>query len=274
MATSEKEPADDKDDDADESVDEPKAAARAASKPAAASKGSAGSKAPTEEEEDEEDEDDEPPPPKVETPKKKTASGKAGGRPKEKSLRKDGPKAKLVTPRPAPPRAQGALGKSLVLFVIVVGGLALGFALLGREGGGGDATPAPKWNVGQTIDTEVTLVPSDSKDLACASADEISGRHCQYEAQAKPWSKGSDPDEKILKPYTTTDRIQFLAAGLWDQPALKGKLPNTRFSVKCKYKVEGKLKKPSIRWAADGQWFERADDWYAGSVNDCQLVGP
>ena len=234
-----------------------------------------------EEDDEDEDEDDEeaPPPPKPAAKKAaaapaaaKTAKGKA-----KKSSDAPKSKGKLVTPRPMPPRAQGgALGKSLVLFVIVVGGLALGFALLGREGGGGDAAPVPKWNVGQVVDTEVTLVPSDNKDLACAAADEIAGRHCQFEAQNKPWSKSTgDTDEKIFKPYTTTDRIQFLAAGLWDQPALKsGKLPNTRFSVKCKYKVEGKMKKPFIRWSADGQWFERADDWFAGSVSDCTLVNP
>jgi hypothetical protein len=184
------------------------------------------------------------------------------------------PAAPAVTapPRPVPPRQGTALGKSLVLFLIVVGGLAAGFALLGHDTGRSDGPAQVKWNTGQVVDVEITLVASDDKDLACASEEVIEGRHCQFEAKAKPWSKGTDPGTQLLKPYTTTDRIQFLAAGLWDQPAMaKDKLPPSRFTVKCKLKVEGKAKKPSIRWAADQQWNDQTNDWFAGSVSDCSV---
>jgi hypothetical protein len=245
------------DDDADD--EEPAAAKKAPNVPGAATKEAAGSL-------------DEPPKGAV---AKKAAEGEA--RPKKKKKKAaaaEGAPAKprMVAAQRVAPRQGGALGKSLVLFVIVVGGLAAGFALLGRDDGKGDAPPVPKWTVGQTVDVEITLVPSDSKDLACASQEVLAERHCQFEDKGKTWSKGNDPDEKIFKPYTTTDRVQFLAAGVWSQPALKSKLPTTRFSVKCKYKVDGKLKKPNIRWAQDGQWFERNDDWFAGAVSDCTLV--
>jgi hypothetical protein len=222
---------------------------------------------------EDEDEDDAPPP--AATPAKKAAA-LGGPKPKKAKVKKRAVATAAptggarVAAQPTTARQPGALGKSLLLFVIVVGGLAAGFALLGRDGDN-KAPAVPKWAVGQTVDVEITVVPSDRQDLACASKDELGGRHCQFEERNRPW-KSADADEKVLKPYTTTDRVQFLAAGLWDQPALKGKLPTSRFSVKCKYKVEGKLAKPWIRWAADGQWFERVDEWYAGPVTDCTIA--
>lgn len=180
--------------------------------------------------------------------------------------------APLAKGRPSatPARKSGSLGKSMFLFVIIVGGLAAAFALLGQESSSGPA--APKWKTGDTADLELTLVADDKKNLACGAADEIAGAHCAFEAQAKPWSKGdSADDKKLLKPYTTVDHVQILAAGLWSDPAMAGTLPATRFSVKCKYKVEGKMKAASIRWASDGPWYD-SKDLYAGSISSCKLV--
>jgi len=171
----------------------------------------------------------------------------------------------------APPQQSSSLGKSMILFVVIIGGLAAGFAILGREEQQGPARP--KWKTGQTVDVEITLVKNDKQDLSCASGDEIGGKHCAFEAQNKPWSKGDNGDDKkLLKPYTTTDRVQFTAAGLWSDPAMApAKLPATRFSVKCKYKVEGTLKNVAVRWDPTGQWFP-STEWYAGSVSDCKLA--
>jgi hypothetical protein len=171
---------------------------------------------------------------------------------------------------PARPRTSGAMVKTLILFVIILGGLGAALYLL-NPGDGGPAA-APKWNTGQTVDVEITLVSTDSKDLACASTEEIAGRKCEFETQTKPRPKaeGDDADKKLLKPYTTTDRVQFLAAGIWSEPALKGKLPTSRFSVKCKYTVEGKVKKPGVRWSTD--WYDPGGDWYAGVVSGCSVV--
>jgi hypothetical protein len=192
-------------------------------------------------------------------PAGKRPAGAAG----VKVLRKPGQAA--VKPKPS-----GSMVKSMILFLIIVGGLTAAFLLLNPPEGG--PVPAPKWNTGQTVDVELTLVASDSKDLACASTEEVAGRKCEFETQTKPRPKaeGDDADKKLLKPYTTTDRVQFLAGGVWSDPALKGKLPTTRFSVKCKYTVEGKIKKPVIRWSTD--WYEPGSDWYAGVVSACSLV--
>ncbi|MCC6554005.1 MAG: hypothetical protein IT372_13425 [Polyangiaceae bacterium] len=177
--------------------------------------------------------------------------------------------------RPAPPpplKAQGgSLGKSMILFLIIIGGLAGAFAYFGRETGG--AGGAPKWRVGDTVEVEISLVSSDIKDLACWSPEAVQGRHCAYESPTQGWSKGDADDANLLRPYTTTDRVQFLAAGVWSQPALSGgKLPASRFAIKCGYKVEGKLKRPGVRWSSEGAWLDRTEDWYAGTVTDCKLV--
>ncbi len=81
-----------------------------------------------------------------------------------------------------------------------------------------------------------------------------------------------DDDKKLLKPYTTTNGAELLAAGLWSEPALTANLPATRFSVKCKYMVEGKLKKPSIRWAQDRPWYDNGGEWYSGVVSGCTII--
>ncbi len=172
--------------------------------------------------------------------------------------------------RPPAPPSSGALGTRMTLFVVVVGALAAGFAVLGKESGGGGPA-APKWKVGQEANVEITVVPNDRVELACASTTDIAGRKCEFETQVKANPKQED-DTKLLKPYTTTDQVQFLAAGLWAEPALKANMPTTRFSVKCKLKVEGKVAKPGIRWNSEGPWYPQTNDWYAGVVSGCSVV--
>lgn len=173
-----------------------------------------------------------------------------------------------------PARAKGgSLAKSVLLFVVIVGGLAAGFALLGREDGGGGKS-MPNWKTGQVVDVEITLVKTDINDLTCAAGDEVAGRHCANEAQTRRWSKGdNNDDKKLLRPYTTTNGWEMLAAGLWSEPAMaQASLPNTRFTVKCKFNVEGKVRKPAIRWANDRPWYDSPGDWHAGVVSGCSLI--
>jgi Domain of unknown function (DUF4190) len=156
-------------------------------------------------------------------------------------------------------------------FLLTVGGFAAAFAILGRE-----APPAPSgphWKIGDTVDVEMTLVKTDLGGLACASANAIGDEHCGFEAPTKPWGNGDITDDKaLLKPYTTIDRVGFTAAGVWSSPALTPeRLPNHRFSVKCKYRVDGVLEDLSVRWAQHGAWYPRSK-WYAGAISDCALV--
>jgi hypothetical protein len=244
-------------------------------------------KARDDEDEDRDDDDDEGDDDESDAPEEKKTEEKKAAVSEKKPEKKPEPakKAAAATPaksavkrpaakRPAPPTAKGgSLGKSMILFVIIVGGLAAGFAILGADNAGGPAAK-PKWTAGQTVDVEITLVRGDNADLACASADEFTGKHCAFEAENKPWSKGPSTDDKVtLRPYTTTDRIQFVAAGLWSDPALTpDKLPATRFNAKCKMKVEGTTKKLGIRWnATENKWYQN-DGWYVGTISGCTLI--
>lgn len=171
----------------------------------------------------------------------------------------------------APARQGSSLGKSMILFLVIILGIGGLIALLGRE----DAPAGPnkpKWSTGQTVDVEITLVKTDRNDLACGSPTVIGGKHCAFEAQGKPFSKPDTDDKIVLKPYTTTDRIQFTAAGLWSEPLMApDKVPPSRFSVKCKYKVEGTIKAPGVRWNETGPWHASTDEWFAGTVSDCKI---
>src|SRR5262249_6865338 len=177
----------------------------------------------------------------------KAASGKKAAEEddeedEEDDEEEDEPRAAKAKPTPAkrgpaprgrrPPPKGGSLGKSLFLFVIVLGALGGAFMLLGKEDSAGQGpAPAPKWNVGQTVDLEITVVPSDAKELACASTTAIEGRKCEFETPQKPAAQSASDDKHMLKPYTTTDRVQFIAAGLWSEPSLAPtKMPATRFS--------------------------------------------
>ena len=129
------------------------------------------------------------------------------------------------------------------------------------------------WTVGKEVPVEITLVAADKTNLACASTQTLKGKHCEFEEPTKKWSKGGATDDRaVLKPYTTTDRRNFLAAGVWSDKALSGTLPRERFSVKCTLVVEGQIKKPHVRWDANGQWLPNDPDWFAGTVKGCSLV--
>lgn len=193
----------------------------------------------------------------------------------QKSAVKRGPRPPRARPLVATPvRPQGgSVGKSAVLFVVVVGGLAAGFAILGRESGGGGRV-TPTWQIGQSVDVELTLKNDDRTELVCASPVDVKGLHCAQEAPNKPWSKPDSPedkDKKLFKPYTTTNGAELLGAGLWSEPALSGQLPPSRFSVKCKFKVEGKVSHPGIRWGSDRPFYDSPNDWFAGRLEGCKL---
>lgn len=204
--------------------------------------------------------------------KAKSGAKKAsdGGEKKSSDGGEKQPKAAKSATRRAPPPTTAALGKSITMFVVVVGVLAVGFALLGQERGG--AQKGPTWKVGDSVNLDITLTANDKRELSCASTEEIAGRRCGFENPSKPWTgEGSQDDKKTFRPYTSTDNVQFVAAGLWSEPSLAGTLPQTRFTVKCKYTVEGKLKAPTFHWESGWEGQPRGE-MYAGLLSGCTLV--
>ncbi len=251
---------------------EPPAKAAKSEPPAKAAKSEPPAKAaksePAKAEEEDEDEDDgeEEEEEEAPAPPPKAAKAKAAPAREVEAERTTSPRRRAPLP-PEPPPA--AVGKTVSIFIVTMGVLSAGFYLLGAETGG-DRT-APRWKTGQTVDVNITLVATDRNELACASDVEIAGRHCEFKNKTTPWDKVED--DKLLKPYTTTDNVQFVGAGLWSQPGLEvKKLPADRFTVKCKFTVEGEIKKPGIRWATRGGFSDKDNAWYAGVLKDCGLA--
>jgi hypothetical protein len=170
-------------------------------------------------------------------------------------------------------RKRSRIVAAIVAVVIVL--LVVAIIATGRRGNKPSAGPVQSdWAVGKEVPVDITLVAADKANLACASTQAIKGKHCAFEAPTKKWSKGGGTDDaSVLRPYTTLDRRNLLLAGLWSDKALSGTLPRERFSVKCTFVIEGQLKKPHVRWEANGQWLPNDADWFAGSVKGCSLVG-
>ena len=64
--------------------------------------------------------------------------------------------------------------------------------------------------------------------------------------------------------------MQLMASGLWMQPTMGKNLPKSRFSVKCKFVVEGKSKDGFVRWKP-GEGWHPGNGWYTGEVKDCKI---
>src|SRR5262249_23022124 len=133
-----------------------------------------------------------------------------------------------------------------------------------------DATP---WKVGMKAPVVVTVLPDDKDNLECISKDEVDGKHCALEAKDTPWSKGDSTDDKtLLRPYATTGKRRLIAAGFWSQ--MKEPYPEKRFNAKCTFVIEGKLEKPQVRFRKTMEFKEAKEAWFAGTLTDCQIVGP
>jgi hypothetical protein len=178
------------------------------------------------------------------------------------------PKPTVQAATPPPPAA--SLGKSVVTFMLVLGGLFVMFFMLGNAESP-FSNQGPKWKQGQTVPVDITLDPSDDTKLSCAAKAEIGGKRCEYEDKTTKFA-GALKDDTMLRPYTTLEGQHLLAAGVWSAPELeKGKRPTGRFTVRCDFKVEGKVNAPGIRWDFAGAWNEKNEDWFAGSASNCKL---
>jgi hypothetical protein len=200
------------------------------------------------------------------------SSSSAGLTPVKRRKRRKKRKPEVQQPPPEPPAKPSR--STILATILLLLGVALaigGVAFLMKH----RAERANRFSPGKEVPVEITLVAADKANLACAATEPIAGKHCAFETPAKAWSQGSAGDDKTtLRPYTTTDRRNFLAAGLWSEPALAKARFGGRFSVKCVFVVEGRMKQLAVRWASAGPWSESLADWAAGTVKDCVLVGP
>jgi serine/threonine-protein kinase len=183
---------------------------------------------------------------------------------------------RAASPSRAPLYVLGALG--LVGVVGVVAGLTSSRSTPPHE------APLPaaalvaqdestRWAVGQVVELDVTLRPTDRGGLSCASSEEVAGKHCEFDAPDKPSAKGnSDDDKKVLKAYSVPNSpTRILAAGLWTDPGMSGTLPEQRFTVRCKFLLEGKVNNPSVRWDPKGPWRDMKSPWFVATTSSCTI---
>jgi len=179
----------------------------------------------------------------------------------------------------APPRATGAapLGASapgarcntlllsLVVFCFVCFGVWVFSA--GRRYREEYAQATEGWRVGTTRSIEITVVPADKQNLACASDKDYWGLRC---SGSQDYGEAG-PEPQVLQPYNTTANQLFLGAGLWHSPDLKGALPRGRFTVVCDYHILGIAKAPAIRFSRTGPFSPTRKTVTVGTLTDCVI---
>jgi hypothetical protein len=173
------------------------------------------------------------------------------------------------------PRSATVAGAPRVLTSTVVALLSIGVGLwlVFKWSGYGDryAQLTDGWRLGGTRLIEITLIPQDKDNLACASDLVVEGLHCGYRANRQPFDPKGPDEAHTLRPYNTTASELFLGAGLWDLPALRGQLPRDRFSVACNYTVVGVAKSVALRWSPTGPFDPLKPTVTVGRLTDCVI---
>ncbi len=162
-------------------------------------------------------------------------------------------------------KSAASLSDWLVVGSTVLLGGAL-FLVTGRAPGAGDR-----------VEMEVTVVPDDRRQLACASPRDFGGLRCQFaapssDAEVKPL-KGSD----ALAPYVTTDRHLVVLSGLFShesvQKALKARQrmrpAERRFRVTCQVELLEKVSGLPVSFGRTRD-FRPGEEAWVGRTLDCQ----
>lgn len=185
-----------------------------------------------------------------------------------------GPSQPVVAPAAGQQKQSLIIG--LVIAAFIVGALVIAFATSSEPEPAKAAAPAPAkptkpWKVGEKVEVRLTVLPTDAENLACASEQEIAGKHCAFKTTTTPRDDASTDDKILLKPYATTGKERLIAAGLWSDPGLRGKLPAQRFTVQCTFSIEGSIKAPGVRWGKTSPWRDMKNDWFAGTLSGCEI---
>jgi hypothetical protein len=125
------------------------------------------------------------------------------------------------------------------------------------------------WVIGGTRVVEVSIVPEDRQNLACASDVQVGQLRCKYGRDQQP-SDGL-AERNSLQPLNTVKNELFLAAGLWELPAAAAAPPGQRFTVVCNYHVEGVVRSVSLRWGVKAPFGPLTVSTTAGSLTDCSI---
>jgi hypothetical protein len=179
-------------------------------------------------------------------------------------------------PRPAVTAA--ATAEADVMLRVTLALFAIGFGVWVVLAGGAYrrqySGAGVAWHRGAHNFIEITVVPEDQTNLACAADTVMKGLHCSFAADRRRhelWSPGGDDDARVLSPYVTVNGELFLGAGLWASLARQGPLPTQRFTVFCDYDIVGALRSVALRWTPTGSFDPSSKSLAVGALRDCAI---
>lgn len=118
---------------------------------------------------------------------------------------------------------------------------------------------------GAVVEATITLGPDDRDGLHCAHPVDIEGTRCAYldpETPAPPLKS-----ESTLYPVLTTDRVMYLVAGLFDEPAVRTYLERTisrrRYTARCQLRLVRELTTYQTRFGSGSWESARVATWVA-----------
>jgi hypothetical protein len=133
---------------------------------------------------------------------------------------------------------------------------------------------APPAAAGSPVVLSITLVRTDERDLACASASTFESAQCEYDADRRPLATAHR-----ARPFTTTDREIVLLSGVFEDPRVAAWLTqaargndDTRVTFDCRAVLVGRAGSVGVRWSADTM-FDTIHDIVAGRVQSCWPAG-
>ena len=160
------------------------------------------------------------------------------------------------------PRASG-IEWDWVLVAIGIAIAIVGFTYRGSPPG-----------VGSVIKAELTLVPFDAGQLACASNRQFETFRCAFGADGKP---GPLTDRPVV-PAVTVTRELFFVAGLFQDPTLAEYVrthrnkPQERFTATCRIRLIEHVDDVLVRFR--GPAFAPAEPGWVADVQSCRVPPP
>jgi hypothetical protein len=188
------------------------------------------------------------------------------GEPVEAPWRPIPPEPKGPGAAPLLPRCNLVLVSFLSLFVI---GFVVWLVSAGKRYRAEYAEVTDAWRVGNTRTVEITIVRTDRTNLGCASDQGIAGLRCGYRRDLREAAVSAPDDPRVLQPFNTVGSELLLGANLWVSLDAKKPLPDARFTVACRFRIEGLMSPVSIRFDRTAAFAPTAKAIPAGTLTEC-----
>ncbi len=142
---------------------------------------------------------------------------------------------------------------------------ALGVGLLLLAFGSGSPAAA-----GEPLTVSVTVVPSDARNLACASGAVVDGVRCAFDEAERPVSARAP-----LRPYVTVGRELVLLSGVFEQEAVgawarRHRRGEPRVTLECTGTHLGRVPEARVRFHPTASWDVRREI-PAARVESCRI---